>query len=184
MSKLDRAVWILAVGTTALIGATVTGAQSPQQPSPRVRLQASHPAARAAAETGQSTPIDRALIDKYCTSCHNDRAKTAGLALDKIDLAAVPANAQVLEKVAWKLRTGQMPPAGRPRPDKAAVGEFVSAVEGALDRAAAAAPNPGRLPIHRLNRVEYVNVVHDLLALDVDGSALLPADNSGLGFDN
>jgi hypothetical protein len=148
-----------------------------------VRSQASH-RTDPARDAQPATPLDRALLDKYCTSCHNDRARTAGLALDKVDVAQVAANAQILEKVAWKLRTGQMPPAGRPRPAHDIVESFATALETALDRAAAVRPNPGRLPVHRLNRVEYVNVIHDLLALDVDGAALLPADNSGLGFDN
>ena len=56
--------------------------------------------------------------------------------------------------------------------------------ETALDVAAAAAPNPGQPPVHRLNRVEYRNAVRDLLALEVDETELLPPDESGYGFDN
>src|SRR2546428_366323 len=85
---------------------------------------------------------------------------------------------------AAQVTESRRPPVGRPRPERETIQTFVTAVEGALDRAAAGAPNPGRLPVHRLNRIEYVNVIHDLLALDIDGTALLPADNSGLGFDN
>jgi hypothetical protein len=128
-------------------------------------------------------PVDRALLDRYCVACHNEKLKTAGLMLDKLDVSQVSTNAEVLEKVARKLRTGQMPPAGRPRPDAAARDGFVATLEAALDRAAEAAPNPGRIAVHRLNRLEYVNAIHDLLALSVD-PALLPADNGGVGFDN
>lgn len=135
-------------------------------------------------QSNQSTaPVDRALLDRYCVTCHNERLKTAGLTLDKIDVTQAAAHAEVLEKVARKLRAGQMPPAGRPRPEKAAVEAFVTALEGALDRAASAAPNPGRVAVHRLNRLEYVNVIQDLLALDID-PAMLPVDNPGVGFDN
>jgi hypothetical protein len=77
-----------------------------------------------------------------------------------------------------------MPPAGRPRPDQQTLDGFISYVETSLDRAALASPNPGRSPLHRLNRSEYANAVRDLLALDVDVAALLPADDESNGFDN
>ena len=78
-----------------------------------------------------------------------------------------------------------MPPAGRPRPDKAAHDGFAAWLETELDRAAAAQPNPGRTePFHRLNRAEYQNAVRDLLDLDLDVASLLPADDVSAGFDN
>ena len=126
----------------------------------------------------------RALLDRYCVTCHNDRLKTAGLALDTVDVAQVAAHAEVLEKVVRKLRSGQMPPEGRPRPDAADIDTFATALEAALDRENETAPNPGRVASRRLNRVEYVNAVKDLLALEVDGTELLPSDMAGFGFDN
>ena len=126
----------------------------------------------------------RALLDQYCVTCHNDRLKTADLALDTVDIGAVEANAEVLEKVVRKLRSGQMPPEGRPRPDAATIETFATSLETALDRAAVSAPNPGRVASRRLNRVEYVNVIEDLLALEIDGGQLLPSDMAGFGFDN
>ena len=77
-----------------------------------------------------------------------------------------------------------MPPAGAKRPERAALDAFAGSIETAIDRAAAASPNPGRAPLHRMNRVEYENAIRDLLALDVDSSTLLPADDSSHGFDN
>ena len=78
-----------------------------------------------------------------------------------------------------------MPPAGRPRPDKAAVTGFVTALEAALDRESSASPNPGRPVTHRLNRTEYTNAVRDLLAVEIDPRAFLPADDTDQhGFDN
>ncbi len=126
----------------------------------------------------------RVLVDQYCVSCHNDKLKTGGLTLESLDLGDTRSHAEMLEKVVWKLRTGQMPPQSARRPEKAAVDAFLASLEGSLDRAAADAPNPGRVAAHRLNRSEYVNVVHDLLALDVDGTELLPSDMAGFGFDN
>ncbi len=126
----------------------------------------------------------RAVLDRYCVACHNQRLQTAGLALDAMDPARVGDDAAAWEQVVRKLRTGAMPPAGRPRPEAEAYGAVASALETALDRAAAADPEPGRTTVHRLNRREYANAVRDLLALDIDTTALLPADNADLGFDN
>ena len=131
-----------------------------------------------------STLSPRAVLDRYCVTCHNERLLTAGLALDIVDPERVGDDAEVWEKVVRKLRTGMMPPSPRRRPDAETYASTVSYFETALDRAAAAHPNPGRPAVHRLNRAEYTNSVRDLLALEVDGRALLPADESSYGFDN
>src|SRR6185295_1017052 len=123
-------------------------------------------------------------LDQYCVTCHNERLKTAGLMLDRLDVGNAAADADVWEKVIRKLRVGMMPPQGAPRPDRATQQALVSYLEDALDRAAAANPNPGQPLAHRLNRAEYTNAIRDLLDLDISGSALLPADNSSYGFDN
>jgi len=103
---------------------------------------------------------------------------------DTVDIGRVDAHRELFEKVARKLRSGQMPPQDRPRPEQAAVTAFLSALEAELDRVSAAAPDPGRVVSHRLNRTEYVNAIRDLLALEIDGAALLPSDMAGFGFDN
>ena len=128
---------------------------------------------------------ERALLDRYCVTCHNTELKTAGLALDTYDVDDVSTSPHVWEKVVAKLKSGQMPPVGRPRPDTPALTNLVGSIEQALDHAWLAAPNYGRpAAVHRLNRAEYTNAVRDLLSLDVDGRALLPPDDSGYGFDN
>ena len=126
----------------------------------------------------------RALLDQYCVGCHNDRAKTAGLMLDKMDLDHIGEGAETWEKVVRKLRGGMMPPTGRPRPSNDDAYKLISYLETSLDRAAANKPNPGRAAIHRLNRTEYGNAIRDLLALDIDVTDLLPADDESNGFDN
>jgi hypothetical protein len=111
--------------------------------------------------------------------------KTAGLSLQSIGLADVPAHADVWEKVMRKLRSGEMPPATvRARPDSEAAGALLTYLETTLDRAAVSHPNPGRAPVHRLNRAEYSNAIRDLLAVDVRPGEWLPVDDSGYGFDN
>jgi hypothetical protein len=131
------------------------------------------------------TASDRQVLDEYCVPCHNDRLKTGGLVLENLDVTNVRTNAALWEKVVGKLRSGQMPPDGRPRPDARRAAALASTLEASLDRAAADAPNPGRPVAHRLTRTEYTNAVRDLFALQIDGRALLPADDTDEhGFDN
>ena len=128
----------------------------------------------------------RAALDRYCVRCHNDRLRTAGLALDTHDLAHVGADAETWEKVIVKLRAQTMPPAGSPRPAEATYRAVASWLETEIDTVALARPDPGRgETFHRVNRAEYHAAVRDLLAVDVDVAALLPADDTyEHGFDN
>jgi cytochrome c5 len=144
------------------------------------------PAASTQTREGAATPAApyRALLDQYCVTCHNERLKTAGLMLDKMDLDRVAEGAETWEKVIRKLRGGMMPPTGRPRPANDDTHKFVSWLESSLDRAGLAKPNPGRATIHRLNRTEYGNAIRDLLSLEIDVTELLPADDESNGFDN
>src|SRR5580658_5962011 len=98
------------------------------------------------AETG--APASQALLRRYCVGCHNNQLKTAGVTFQGLDLSGVADKADLLERVVRKVKSGQMPPPGLPRPDAAAAAEFVQWLEGALDADAAAHPNPGRPAIH------------------------------------
>ncbi len=144
--------------------------------------------ALAAGSLGAQAPAaavqPRGVLDKYCLTCHNARLKTAGLALDLANIDRVGDSPETWEKVARKLRTREMPPPGAPRPDDGTYRGVVSSLENALDAAADAAPHPGRVPVHRLNRTEYTNAVRDLLALDVDGRSLIADEPDSHGFDN
>jgi len=130
----------------------------------------------------------KVTLDQYCVTCHNSRATTSatasGVVLDRADLNHVADDPALWERVVRKVRTGVMPPAGLPRPDRATQDALVGFIESRLDRAAIEHPNPGRPAAHRLNRAEYANAIRDLLALEVDASTLLPPDNSSDGFDN
>ena len=128
------------------------------------------------------------MFSDYCVVCHNDMRVTGGLSLEHVDLSRLAVDAdetEVWENIARKLRTRAMPPPGRQRPSESQYEAVAARVETEIDAAAEAAPNPGRRPaVHRLNRAEYTNTIRDLFALQVDGSVLLPADDSGYGFDN
>jgi hypothetical protein len=126
----------------------------------------------------------REVLDTYCVTCHNERLQTGGLILESTDLSRVAEHSELWERVVRKLRAGTMPPQGARRPDRATVDALSEWLEGELDRAALAKPDPGRPIVRRLNRNEYANAVRDLLALEVDVAALLPPDDSSYGFDN
>ncbi|MEO6338583.1 MAG: DUF1587 domain-containing protein, partial [Caulobacteraceae bacterium] len=142
------------------------------------------PLAAIPADTPAAVTPQKAFTTKYCVACHNNTAKIAGLALDKANYVHMGEDADTWEKVVRKVRAGMMPPKGMPRPPQAEMLGFASGIETNLDAYAVAHPDPGNPGLHRMNRTEYANVIHDLLALDVDVSKLLPADDSKEGFDN
>jgi len=124
-------------------------------------------ASQAAAPPSQ--PIDaQKTLTQYCVTCHNQRLHTADLLLDTMDVSNVAQHAERWEQVIRKLRSGSMPPAGSPRPDRNQYRALITSLETALDRAAADHPNPGRTTVQRLNRVEYANAIRDLLDLEID----------------
>jgi hypothetical protein len=126
----------------------------------------------------------RETINRYCVTCHSDRLKTGGLSLQSRDAEHPSVDADTWEKAIRKLRSGLMPPAGAPRPDRTALDTLRATLEVSIDRVAAEHPNPGATPLHRLNRTEYANAIRDLVAIDVDPSTLLPPDDSSEGLDN
>jgi len=179
---LGAAAVVLRIG---LEPAGAAGQAPPRAPAPPV-VRAGAPVSPAA--TANPAADHAATLKRYCFGCHNEQQKARGVvpsAFDGLGLADIGAHAQQWESVVRKMRAGMMPPAGMPRPDERTRDGLVTWLEGQLDRAAAAAPNPGRKEaLHRLNRTEYRNAVRDLLDLDVDVAALLPADDASYGFDN
>jgi mono/diheme cytochrome c family protein len=170
-------VWVLAAASSGL-RADRTLAE-PQTPAA-----APAPAPQTTAATAQAPVSEQALIQKYCVTCHNTRAKTAGLSLEGATPTEAASHTELWEKVAMKLRGGMMPPQGMPRPDAATLEALAANIEKTIDDRALRSPDPGHKPVHRLNRTEYGNAVRDLLALDVDVTNLLPADDESHGFDN
>jgi mono/diheme cytochrome c family protein len=138
------------------------------------------------AETGASAPSShRQFLNRYCVTCHNDKAKTGGLSLQQADPSSPAAHPEIWENVVRKVHTGVMPPPNMPQPSKEDRRTLLTWLETELDTAAAAKPNPGRTEtLRRLNRTEYQNAIRDLLSVDIDAASLLPPDESGHGFDN
>ena len=124
-------------------------------------------------------------VQTHCVRCHNDRALTGNLSLEGLDPNDVSGHAEVWEKVVRKLRAGAMPPVGVARPDDTVYNSLLAHLETELDQLADQHPDPGRTEtFRRLNRTEYQNAIRDLLALEIDVTALLPRDDSAFGFDN
>ena len=126
----------------------------------------------------------RRLLDSYCVTCHNQRAQTAGLMFDAVDLAEVGEDAEIWEEAIRKLRAGMMPPPGARQPESQAVNSLVAWLEDTLDDAARQNPDAGYVALHRLNRTEYANAVSDILGVEIDPAELLPVDDISDGFDN
>ena len=122
------------------VGASVIAQRPPaQQPTP-------------ASDLAYFAPLSqKALLDQYCVTCHNERLKTGGLALETLPLNRLgETNAETWEKVVRKLRAGLMPPAGAKRPERGSLDAFAKSIEDSIDHFAASNPNPGRAPLHRM----------------------------------
>jgi mono/diheme cytochrome c family protein len=126
------------------------------------------------------------LLNDYCSRCHNDERMSGGWSLEALRTSDLTTGANLAqwEKILRMTSRGEMPPKDRPHPSLQAMTSFTQWLEASLDNYALAHPNPGRATLRRLNRAEYANAVRDLLALNVDVSKELPADDSGYGFDN
>ena len=167
-SKSKGKRFVVALAMVAALGYVPTArAQSP---------------ATVSATLATSAASERALLDQYCVTCHNQRLKTAGLMLDQLDIAQMHEHAVVWEKVVRKLRAGMMPPAGMRRPDAPVMESMITFMEQELDRDAVTNLTPPGM--HRLNRTEYTNAIRDVLGLEVDATKFLPPDDSTHGFDN
>ncbi|MBM3855225.1 MAG: DUF1592 domain-containing protein, partial [Verrucomicrobia bacterium] len=141
------------------------------------------PAAAAAPVAGDQAVAQ--LVRGYCLDCHDSAVKKGGLSFEELDFGRFERNAKTWEAVVRKLHHRQMPPAGEARPTEDAYRGTVEFLAASLDRVAAAAPDPGRTDtLRRLNRTEYQNAIRDLLALEIDATALLPNDEPSHGFDN
>ena len=171
-------------------------AEPTQAPAPKTAPSAPQPSPAASAPAALPTTVasaadERALLNRYCVSCHNEKAKSGSgpladaarkLTLDNVDTGKVHDHAATWELVVRKMRAGMMPPAGLRRPEAGTYKSMISWLENELDRTSTPhTPPPG---LHRLNRTEYANVVRDTLGLDIDPSKYLPNDDSTHGFDN
>ena len=138
---------------------------------------------------GQADEFDtavRPVLAGTCGTCHNPQVTSGGLDVAGLATPASPTrDRDAWEKILRRLRAGDMPPAGTRRPAPEQMAAMTAYIERAFERAdAAAAPDPGRMTAHRLNRNEYANTIRDLLGVRFRADRDFPADDSGDGFDN
>jgi mono/diheme cytochrome c family protein len=175
-----------AVGVLALagvIGFEIFGSAAAQPVPAPAQLASNAPVGDIAASP--ATPADhKKMLMQYCTACHNDKLKTAGMSVVPLDANNLQADQATWEKILHRVSLGEMPLRGAPRPPKEKLQAFTSWLAKSLDDQAAAHPNPGHATVRRMNRTEYANAVRDLLGLNVDFSKDMPADDTGYGFDN
>ena len=127
----------------------------------------------------------RAMVKTYCLDCHDSSVTKGDLNIEAILADDTTQHIKIWEDVVRRLSARQMPPAGKKRPDEATYQSALKTLETTLDQHAMAHPQPGRTEtIRRMNRTEYRNAIRDLLALEIDAVALLPADEASHGFDN
>jgi cytochrome c5 len=185
-----RKALLAAVLTLMSVGLAVSAGQKAQTPAKVSGAPpAGHRSGASASPTGRSNQVTdyRELLNRYCVTCHNQRANIpagAPLYLDKANIDDPATDAAVWEKVIRKIGVGAMPPQGAQSPGSAELTNFRSWLISTLDYAAAGKVNPGRYVLHRLNRTEYGNAIRDLLGIEVDVKELLPSDGGDFGFDN
>ena len=196
MKRIAFAVAIMAVAGAGLYA---RGGQAPA-PAPAARRAApaapaapapaaAQPARRASvtpapSHAGMSAAMQTELVATYCVGCHSERGKAGGLSLAGFNAMKAAEQPAMVEKIIRKLRAGMMPPAGSKRPDAATLEGLTTSLEARMDELASVNPNPGYRPFQRLNRAEYTVAIKDMLGIDVDVSAFLPADTISNGFDN
>ena len=192
---------LVAIGILlVLVGQTANAEVAPQQfLAPATGTTSGAPVAAAAPvvipETAVSTAIHEVdpdvsaetltdVIQEYCTGCHNPARLTGNLSLVDFEVEKAPEMAETAEKIIQKLRTGMMPPQGRPRPSGDTLMILVQDLERRIDAVALANPNPGSRTFQRLTRAEYASSIRSLLGLEIDVAAFLPLDTKSANFDN
>jgi hypothetical protein len=181
MTRLIATAAIVCVGTAALLAQTGTTARPQAASTPK-------PAATAQAVPSPNAKTSRAFLNQYCVGCHNTKSPQPAadpVDLEKASLDNLLADAGMWERVLRKLSVRAMPPQPMPRPQETDYVGFTTWLANSLDQAwASRGTLPGHFVVHRLNRTEYGNAIRDLLALDMDVTALLPSDDADFGFDN
>jgi hypothetical protein len=125
------------------------------------------------------------VLNEYCYGCHNEQKQKGGLSLESYrDAKAIQADDKTWKEVLRRVRAGEMPPESKPQPSMDQRNRLAAWIEAQLFPVDCDNPDPGRVTIRRLNRVEYNNTVRDLVGVAFSPADDFPADDSGYGFDN
>ncbi len=126
------------------------------------------------------------VLAKYCAGCHNLTKVKGGIDLSPF---AVEAGFAVHQKVGRKIlenvESGAMPPDDAPQIPPSEQAKLVAALQSVVSKAGCVmSPDPGKVTLRRLNRVEYNNTIRDLIGVDFKPADDFPSDDVGYGFDN
>jgi hypothetical protein len=125
------------------------------------------------------------ILKEYCYDCHGDGEKKGQIAFDELTSDATLLNHDLWFKVLKNTRAGLMPPQKKKsRPSSAEQQQIERWIKDAAFGLDPKNPDPGRVTLRRLNRVEYRNTIHDLMGIDFNTEAEFPSDDTGYGFDN
>ena len=139
--------------------------------------------------TADTTSYEKSVqpvLAKSCYGCHNAKVKTGDVDIQSLNGApSVAKHADLWEKISAKMRSGEMPPKGLPRPAQSDIATVAKWVEEQIEAVEKSTPaDPGRVTARRLNRAEYNNTIRDLLGVDTRPADEFPQDDAGYGFDN
>lgn len=126
------------------------------------------------------------VLNKSCAPCHNERNASGSVNIIPFtEASSLHGMRDEWERILGKIRSGEMPPKGFPKPPQAQIDQLIAHVRSEFEKAdAKIAPDPGRVTARRLNRTEYTNTIRDLLGVDFHADQTFPTDDSGHGFDN
>jgi hypothetical protein len=125
------------------------------------------------------------ILSEFCYDCHADGANKGGVAFDEFKSDQVLLEDRDLWWKALKnLRADLMPPPKKPQPTASQKKQIEEWIKSAVFETDPQNPDPGRVTVRRLNRVEYRNTIRDLMGINFDTEKEFPPDDSGHGFDN
>ena len=126
------------------------------------------------------------FVSKNCQACHNSRVSSGGIDFAACrDAGTFTTDRAVWERALAKLKAGEMPPPGVPKPPAAQIRSVTQWLESEFSRQdSAIQPDPGPVSARRLNRSEYDNTIRDLLGVDIHPAENFPEDQAAFGFDD
>src|SRR5262249_31798790 len=127
--------------------------------------------------------IVKPILEQFCTDCHSGKLRKGGVSFDQSEPAALLENRDFWWKALKMLRAGMMPPKGKPRPTAEQIAQIETWIKGSVFTINPKDPDPGRVTLRRLNRVEYRNTIRDLMGVDYNTDVAFPPDDTGHGFD-
>jgi hypothetical protein len=124
------------------------------------------------------------ILANYCYDCHGDGMAKGNVAFDELKTDVALMNHELWLKVLKNTRAKIMPPEKKARPNSEEMGRLEQWIKYSAFGIDPQNPDPGRVTVRRLNRVEYRNTIRDLMGIEFRAELEFPPDDTGHGFDN